>query len=63
MQGKTVEWMQTLAKAKNSNNRKCSNEDQANYYNRDVVHFSFRRNTVYDKRHLFTLAGEDEVYR
>jgi hypothetical protein len=35
-------------------------EDQANYYITECCFFSIR-NTVYDKRHLFTLAGEDEV--
>lgn len=63
MQGETVKWMQTIASEKNSaiagsvvifENKK--------YYNRFLfVHPSGAINQ-YDKRHLFTLAGEHEVY-
>lgn len=63
MQGKTLEWMQTLAKAKNAAiTGSVVIEDQANYYNRMLFVFPSGEIQFYDKRHLFTLAGEDEVY-
>ena len=63
MQGETVLWLQSLAKAKNSaitgsvviqENGKC--------YNRLVFAFPSGDVKTYDKKHLFTLAGEDKIY-
>ena len=63
MQGATVKWMQTLAKAKNAAiTGSVVIKDQANYYNRMLFVFPSGTIKFYDKRHLFTLAGEDKVY-
>ena len=63
MQGATVKWMQTLAKAKNAAiTGSVVIKDQANYYNRMLFVFPSGEIQFYDKRHLFTLAGEDKVY-
>ena len=63
MQGETVSWMQTLAAEKQSaiTGSFVVKEDD-NYYNRMV--FIHPNGTIeqYDKRHTFTLAGEDKVY-
>ncbi len=63
MQGETAEWLQHLAKAKD-----CAivgslviNEHK-NFYNRLLFAFPDGKIKTYDKRHLFTLAGEDKVY-
>lgn len=63
MQGQTMLWLQSLAKA-----RKCAitgslivTED-GKFYNRMVFVFPTGEVQQYDKRHLFTLAGEDEVF-
>jgi predicted amidohydrolase len=63
MQGETVQVLQSLAKAK-----KCAitgsliiNEGK-NFFNRLVFVFPNGELQFYDKRHLFTLAGEDKVY-
>jgi len=63
MQGETVTLMQSLAKAKNSAITgsliiKVNN----NFYNRLVFVFPSGELQFYDKRHLFSLAGEDKVY-
>ena len=63
MQGDTIAWLQHLAKAKNcAITGSLVIEENKNYYNRLV--FIFPDGTIqhYDKRHLFTLAGEDKVY-
>lgn len=63
MQGETVSWLQHMAKAKN-----CAMigslviEEKGNFYNRLVFVFPTGEIQHYDKRHLFTLAGEDKVY-
>lgn len=63
MQGETIKWMQKTASEKNAaiaGSVVISESD--NYYNRFLfVHPSGEIN-FYDKRHLFTLAGEDKVY-
>jgi predicted amidohydrolase len=64
MEGETVAWIQHLAKAKN-----CAIagslviEENGNYYNRLVFVYPTAEVKWYDKRHLFTLAGEDKSYR
>lgn len=63
MGGETIKWMQSLAKAK-----KCAitgslivTEDEK-FYNRMVFVFPTGEVQQYDKRHLFTLAGENVVF-
>ncbi|WP_296684936.1 amidohydrolase [Flavobacterium sp.] len=63
MQGETIVWMQSLAKAKN-----CAITgslviiEGGNYYNRLLFVFPSGEIHYYNKRHLFTLAGEDKSY-
>lgn len=63
MEGKTITWLKVLAKA-----RKCAITgslvivENGNFYNRLVFVFPSGAIQFYDKRHLFTLAGEDKVY-
>ncbi len=63
MQGETILWLQSLAKAK-----KCAITgsliiaENDNFYNRLVFVFPSGEIQFYDKRHLFSLAGEDKVY-
>ena len=63
MQGETIQWLQSLAKSKNSAiTGSLIIEENNNYYNRLVFVFPAGEIQFYDKRHLFTLAGEDKVY-
>lgn len=63
MNGKTVLWMQALAKAKNcAITGSVVIEENSNFYNRMLFVFPSGKIQYYDKRHLFTLAGEDKVY-
>lgn len=64
MQGETVMWMQALAKAKNAaiTGSVVIEEENATFYNRMLFVFPSGEIQHYDKRHLFTLAGEDKVY-
>jgi predicted amidohydrolase len=63
MTGETIAWLQHLAQAK-----VCAItgslviEQNGNYYNRLVFVYPNGELKTYDKRHLFTLAGEDKVY-
>lgn len=63
MHGETVIWLQVLAKAK-----KCAItgslviEENNNFHNRMLFVFPSGEIQFYDKKHLFTLAGEDKVY-
>lgn len=63
MQGETVSLLIKLAKTKN-----CAITgslviiENDNYYNRLLFVFPDGKIEFYDKRHLFTLAGEDKVY-
>jgi omega-amidase len=63
MQGETVIWLQELAIAK-----KCAItgsvviKENDNFYNRMLFVFPSGEIQFYDKKHLFTLAGEDKVY-
>lgn len=63
MQDETVLWMQSLAKAKKTaiTGSLVVKEDD-NFYNRLVFVFPSGELQFYDKRHSFTLAGEDKVY-
>ena len=63
MDGNTVSWMQKMA----SENEiaLCGSlviEEDNNYYNRMVFVHPSKEIETYDKRHSFTLAGEDKVY-
>lgn len=63
MSGDTIAWLQSIAKSKSvaivgSLVVKESNQ----YYNRLIFVFPSGEIEKYDKRHLFTLAGEDKVY-
>jgi omega-amidase len=63
MQGETVVWLVSLAKAKNSAiTGSLIIEEKGNFYNRLLFVFPSGEIQFYDKRHLFTLAGEDKVY-
>jgi len=63
MQGETILWLQSLAKAKNSAIiGSLIIEENNNYYNRLVFVFPSGEIQFYNKRHLFTLSGEDKVY-
>ena len=63
MNGETVAWLQHLAKAKNcAITGSLVIEEKGNYYNRLVFVHPNGDIQHYDKRHLFTLAGEDKVY-
>jgi omega-amidase len=63
MEGETIVWLKSLAKARN-----CAImgslviAENGNFYNRLVFVFPSGEIQSYDKRHLFTLAGEDKVY-
>lgn len=63
MQGETIGWMQSLAKAKNCaiTGSLVIIEDKK-YYNRLLFVFPSGEIQYYNKRHLFTLVGEDKSY-
>lgn len=63
MEGETIQWMQSLAKAKNSAiTGSLVIKENENFHNRLLFVFPSGEMQIYDKRHLFTLAGEDKVY-
>jgi len=63
MKGETILWLQHLAKAKNcAITGSLVIEEKGNYYNRLVFVFPNGDIKLYDKRHLFTLAGEHKSY-
>jgi len=63
MRGDSVLWLKELAKARNcAITGSLVIEENGNYYNRLVFVFPDGNIQFYDKRHLFTLAGEDKVY-
>ncbi len=63
MHGETIQWLQSLAKAKNSAiTGTLIIKENGNFYNRLVFVFPSGEIIKYDKKHLFTLAGEDKVY-
>lgn len=63
MEGETVLWMQSIAKKKDSalTGSIIIVEDEQ-YYNRMLFVFPTGEIKYYDKRHLFSLAGEDLFY-
>ena len=63
MQGETLLWLQALAKAKNSAiTGSLVIQENGKYYNRLVYVFPSGEVKTYDKKHLFTLAGEEKIY-
>ena len=63
MGGETVLWLQSLAKAKKvAITGSLVIKENNNFYNRLVFVFPSGEIQFYDKRHLFSLAGEDKVY-
>jgi omega-amidase len=63
MDGETVLWVQHLAKAKNAAiTGSLVIEENGKYYNRLLFVYPDGEIKTYDKRHLFTLAGEDKFY-
>ena len=63
MNGETIAWLQHLAKAKDcAITGSLVIEENGKYYNRLVFVYPNCELKTYDKRHLFTLAGEDKVY-
>ncbi len=63
MQDETILWMQTLAKAKNTAiTGSIVIKENNNFYNRLLFVLPSGEIQFYDKRHLFTLAGEDKIY-
>lgn len=63
MQGETISWLKTLAAQKQTaitGSMVITEND--NYYNRMVFVHPNGMIDHYDKRHTFTLAGEDKVY-
>jgi omega-amidase len=63
MEGETIQWLQSLAKAKNSAiTGSLVVKENDNFHNRLLFVFPSGEIQYYDKRHLFTLAGEDKVY-
>lgn len=63
MDGKTVQWMQNISRDNNCGIAgSVIIQEENNYYNRFLfVHPSGEINH-YNKRHLFTLAGENNIY-
>lgn len=64
MEGETILWLQHLATAKDcaiAGSLVIAEKDK--FYNRLVFVFPNGEVQTYDKRHLFTLAGEDKVYQ
>jgi omega-amidase len=63
MQGETMMWLKSLAKAKKTAiTGSLVIKENNNFYNRMVFVFPSGEIQFYDKKHLFTLAGEDKVY-
>lgn len=63
MHGETISWLKQTAKEKNcAITGSLVIEESGNYYNRLVFVFPSGEIQTYDKRHLFTLAGENKVY-
>jgi omega-amidase len=64
MQGETIELLKHIAKAKNcAITGSLVIQENNNFYNRLVFIFPSGDIQYYDKKHLFTLAGEDKVYK
>lgn len=63
MNGATILWLQNVAKTKNcAITGSLVIAENGNFYNRMVFVFPDGEMQYYDKKHLFTLAGEDKTY-
>lgn len=63
MDGETIVWMQKIAKEKlTAVTGSIIISQENNFYNRLVFVYPSGEIEIYDKRHTFTLAGEDKVY-
>ncbi|WP_117879931.1 amidohydrolase [Aureibaculum luteum] len=63
MTGKTIEWLTELAKKKNAAiSGSIVIEENQKYYNRLLFVYPNGELKTYDKRHTFTLAGENKLY-
>ncbi|WP_298221446.1 nitrilase family protein [Flavobacterium sp.] len=63
MTGETISWMKSLARLKDSAIAgSLVVREGERYYNRLVFVFPSGEISTYDKKHLFTLAGEDKIY-
>lgn len=63
MEGETINWLKNIAKEKNcAITGSLIIQEDNKYYNRLVFIFPQGEIKTYDKRHTFTLAGEDKVY-
>jgi omega-amidase len=63
MEGETVQWMKRLAAEKKIIlTGSVIIEDEGNYYNRLIWMLPNGQYGIYDKRHRFAYAGEDEHY-
>ncbi len=63
MSGKTVQWLKEMASKKETAiSGSLVIEENDNYYNRMVFVFPDGKIETYNKRHTFTLAGEDKLY-
>jgi predicted amidohydrolase len=63
MEGETIRWMQSMAKEKNcAVTGSLIVEENDSYYNRLVFVHPNQTIAIYNKRHTFTLAGENKVY-
>lgn len=63
MDGATILWLKQIAKNKNcAITGSLVIEENGNYFNRLVFVFPSGEIQSYDKKHLFSLAGEDKVY-
>ncbi len=63
MNGETILWLQNIAKNKNcAVTGSLVIKENGNFYNRMIFIFPNGEMQHYNKKHLFTLAGEDKVY-
>lgn len=63
MDGETVKWMKDMAATKDcAVTGSLVIEENGNYYNRLLFVLPDGEIKTYDKRHLFSLAGEDKAY-
>ena len=63
MQGETVIWMKAIALTKScAITGSLVIKENGNFYNRMIFVFPSGEIQYYNKRHLFSLAGEDKVY-
>ncbi len=63
MNGLTVEWMTEIANKSNASVMgSCIIKEDTNYFNRFIAVGHDGTISTYDKKHLFTLAGEDKEY-